>query len=55
MIHPYFASIADFFLMGHYAQFVWPAYAIVFFVLILLLWFTNRRYQKIKAKIKAGQ
>lgn len=30
----YFNSVADFFRMGGYAPYVWPAYGIVLFVLV---------------------
>ncbi len=31
----YFSSIHDFFNMGHYAIYVWPAYAVVVLALII--------------------
>ena len=35
MIHTYFSSLSELIRMGHYAEYVWPAYAIVITVLII--------------------
>ena len=38
--------MSEFFQMGGYAVYVWPAYAITFVVLIAMIIFTVRSYRK---------
>lgn len=53
---PYFHSISAFFHMGGYADYVWPAYALVFVVLVSLLLHAKRglkkQFQRIQRSIE---
>lgn len=40
-----FSSVASLLQMGGYAAYVWPAYTIVFLVLIMQLWLARRRFK----------
>ena len=44
----------DFFLMGGYALYVWPAYGITFFIIGLNIYYPWRAYKAFSKKIKSS-
>ena len=52
MIESYFSSISEFLKMGHYAQYVWPAYAVVLVVLVLKQRISARQNKRLLKMLK---
>ena len=49
----YFDSLSDFFAMGGYASYVWSAFGITFFAMIVLLVVSVRRGQQLLSEVQA--
>ncbi len=48
----YFSSLHAFLNMGGFADFVWPAYAIAFVVLLLNWWVATQKLRRLKKKLR---
>lgn len=53
MINSYFSSISEFLKMGHYADYVWPAYTIVIVALIAKHWISVRQNKKLLKMLRS--
>ena len=49
----YFESLSDFFAMGGYASYVWGAFGITFFSMIVLLVVSIRRGNQLLTEVRA--
>ena len=49
----YFDSLSDFFAMGGYASYVWSAFGITFFAMIVLLVVSVRRGKQLLSEVQA--
>tara|TARA_B100001057_G_C22805408_1_gene933224 strand:- start:1200 stop:1406 length:207 start_codon:yes stop_codon:yes gene_type:complete len=49
----YFESLSDFFAMGGYASYVWSAFGITFFSMIILLIVSVRRGKQLLTEVQA--
>ncbi|KZX66009.1 heme exporter CcmD [Vibrio sp. HI00D65] len=49
----YFESLSDFFSMGGYASYVWSAFGITFFSMIILLIVSVRRGKQLLTEVQA--
>jgi len=49
----YFESLSDFFAMGGYASYVWSAFGITFFSMIILLIVSFRRGKQLLTEVQA--
>ncbi|MCF7503705.1 MULTISPECIES: heme exporter protein CcmD [Vibrio] len=49
----YFESLSDFFAMGGYASYVWSAFGITFFAMIVLLVVSVRRGKQLLSEVQA--
>lgn len=47
------SGVSDFFAMGGYAGFVWPAYALTFLVFLVLLGVSLKRLKTARGKLEA--
>ncbi|MEL0610382.1 heme exporter protein CcmD [Vibrio echinoideorum] len=49
----YFESLSDFFAMGGYASYVWSAFGITFFAMLVLLVVSVRRGKQLLSEVQA--
>ena len=49
----YFESLSDFFAMGGYASYVWSAFGITFFPMLVLLVVSVRRGKQLLSEVQA--